>query len=1049
MLCQVLQQGGGWTSVYFDSRDFAFSPAPDIKEILTRLDERYFYIRIRFYNGSSLCEYYLGVDVYFDVAAGGIGYGRYRGSDFKLEFRRPPRGRSSTYIVRASADSWLYGERESLNETLELDGENVTLRVSIRLISDKRFSFSVEAFMIIWDSPPEQWYLVEVKECEEILVDGLGEDWAGLEPAVSDDVGDVSAPYFDLERIFISHYNSDLYLRVDMCSIPPLNLSCDIYPMLLATVYMDVDNNVETGSSQLYSQGSDIYVNFIWEIGRWDRFYAYFYEYEDVCFQRLETYYEGAFSDVYEAMILVPGYTLKGTVRLRFDVSMAVRDVAPSEGWITFGSGGAVETGVPSVAPRSPSPMNITEELSSVERLGLEIELLGSFGLNVSEESYYYDKCKMLVESGELEMAAGLISTLSRSIQARKTYLVCSLLATFLFISILSSLVAILAGRGLPLNILTFYLIVALVSTPSGASAYSSYIILSSALKLFDIQLQPCLRPAVYPVLLGLATFWLPCITNRLSNRPLVRFALKQFGRHRYPWFLTLTSSVILCMSLYLMVHATTSYGILKVSRWETDLSDCIVIGSPQGVDQNLVEEHFEPDYKVFFEEDLISSTAGTLRCGGATVSINGIPVKNVDLLKIEDFNLFPLDLHSLLSSGRLPANPDEAVLIDVQADYLNITREVTVEYEDTAWNYTVVGLIDFEEACETKLIDGSLRRVGSILILTVLSGPSRNSRVVIPVRNASEAERLLSEFIDLYSVGRTKDGYRGYYGYLAAGGRIYEYSKDYIPFWRGIRREYAAFAVPAAICILIYLSSSLTVINLLRHEIRIYAILGLNPRDIRRVFTSQGLLLGLLSSTLGLVASNIVGIIVHGEIPAIEPSWIIVVQATIIAISVAGARIPAGRASLLATPSLRHRWKYESQTVTGHGRTVTRIPLRISRGEIGGFLKFIENYLKTSDPIQPVYTSFARRFSLEVGSYKASGYTFNMSYKPSETGTSLPGTQFKGKIYTVDTERGVEVILSLKPETSGKWSRKATEMAVRKLREQILKWIVEREKYV
>jgi len=628
-----------------------------------------------------------------------------------------------------------------------------------------------------------------------------------------------------------------------------------------------------------------------------------------------------------------------------------------------------------------PTEVNLTEQLLKANET---INTLRLIGFNVSNDEFYLRKALEMVNI-DYNAAYGLASTLFMSLNLKKLYYTSSSILLICFLSLISSLTSILvfSGRSRATSgvsiFMALYLAAGLLGSP--LILYSSYLarsILSFATNKLEVPIG-----SFWFLFLGFIYLPIELVVFRVIDNPFVNFALAQIKRHRLPWSLTIFSSLLIASSMFLMIHVNTEVGVSTHKRWRTSLKNCILLGSPQGVNETCIKR--------------------------------------------------------FLVSGRLPAASDEAVMIDRYAQFYNAKSWLNITGSDAAIlprvrNYRVVGLLDFDKTVKYNFIGGSLRRKGSVLLITKLEAPSIKSKIVFEAGNISSQE--ISEFIDRYSLGRVNfngnEAYYGYFAYHALDGYLYEYSKDYIPITRDLRSLGPLFLIPAFISFLIHLSSMLSVVHFLKNEIKTYAVIGINPRSISNLFKVQGLTAGLISSTYGLYLSIIITRLFMGVQLVVEPFWMLTVIACVTALSLLGVSFPAGRASKIVTPSREIRWRLKKQSVLVRGKIVSEIPVKISIGEIEAFLRFIEERVIGKEPGEAFYVLNSKPFIVKLeDDIVARGFIFEASYKPREEAIGSMGVGFKGKIYILVKEGSeVKVYLSLG-------------------REKVLYWSTFREKYL
>lgn len=163
------------------------------------------------------------------------------------------------------------------------------------------------------------------------------------------------------------------------------------------------------------------------------------------------------------------------------------------------------------------------------------------------------------------------------------------------------------------------------------------------------------------------------------------------------------------------------------------------------------------------------------------------------------------------------------------------------------------------------------------------------------------------------------------------------------------------------------------------RGEIFTLASVGLNPSHIFAIFLSESFVLGLVGGTFGYILGTLIFSVMNladVRIPVNAKTSVadmeLIVGASLLT-AVTAAVIPAIRASRLATPSLRRRWKLEAERVGERG-WLLEIPARIPLESAEAFVDYIYERLREEEgglEINLSNVSMAREASERGAVYK------------------------------------------------------------------------------
>jgi len=170
-----------------------------------------------------------------------------------------------------------------------------------------------------------------------------------------------------------------------------------------------------------------------------------------------------------------------------------------------------------------------------------------------------------------------------------------------------------------------------------------------------------------------------------------------------------------------------------------------------------------------------------------------------------------------------------------------------------------------------------------------------------------------------------------------------------------GVARGFIEATVPLVIVVLSVGVMMLSAVYERRREVTIMSCVGLNPTHIGAVFVAEALTLGLLAGSLG----YLLGLVSYRPMsmlsaavevrPKVEASWGIVVLCFSIAATLIGFALPAGKASVIATPSLIRRWKLrmEERPKKKEEPWLFHMPIQIRGEDLERFFGFMEDRLR------------------------------------------------------------------------------------------------------
>jgi len=474
---------------------------------------------------------------------------------------------------------------------------------------------------------------------------------------------------------------------------------------------------------------------------------------------------------------------------------------------------------------------------------------------------------------------------------------------------------------------------------------------------------------------------------------PIFSIAKRNIERRRLRFGLTLTSLTILVMSFVALTSFSQGYG-LTVSHVPriSSTARAIMLRASGYTEENPV--FLTPmDYKNGWlerqpETIIVSPKALNLPRIHAITALNGTPIHGV--IGLEPFREAMLnDLEATVTEGNLPT--EGGILISEK-----LRNEVGVDLgEFLAMGESTVkltGVFDDDAFHRLRELDGSIYIPKKLVNVApegevpslVISQCSTweiiitdiDTALQIPFVGLSRIDVTVEEGFDAHVFAERLALERGY--------MVWSFTPEAAQITK-MGNYFEGKGLPLVISyFIVILNVMVTMLNSIyerKGEIHILSSVGVNPTHISAIFFAEAFITGVIAGGVGYLAGLCLykgmaffnfGLDVHQKVSAL---W------SIASITIAMAAVLAGtffslKRSVVITPSLRRRWRFEGEKREfGEPYEIT-IPVKLSPDQINAFLDFALEALKKRER-DPNKKTSSIQLSREEGIVKGIDFTY------------------------------------------------------------------------
>jgi len=517
---------------------------------------------------------------------------------------------------------------------------------------------------------------------------------------------------------------------------------------------------------------------------------------------------------------------------------------------------------------------------------------------------------------------------------------------------------------------------------------------------------------------------------------PIFSIAKRGIRRRRMRFVLTLTSLTVLVMSFVALTSFSEGYGLIvsRVSGRGPRVTGVLLRApgytgtEPAFITQTDIESGWLERQP---ESVVVSPKAENLPLPWAVATLNGKPIHG--LVGIDPASESAIiDLADTITEGGLPS--EGGILISE-----NLRREHGVQVgHSLALNgitVTLSGVFDDEAFRGLKDLDGSdylPRRLVDITpeeTPTLVATACEPSEIVVtPISTALRIPFVGVSRVDI-AVGEGDD-VNAFAGRLALerGYLAWSSSPDGVYFARlggYLEGKGLPLMVPWAIVILNVVVTMLNSMYERRREIHILSSVGLNPAQISAIFVAEASILGVAAGGAGYLAGLVLyramaffelALEVHQKISAF---WSLASIGIAMTAVIMGA-IAALRGSVIITPSLMRRWRFEEERETFNEPWEISVPVKLLPEEVEAFFDFFVRALRAREG-DPVRRASSIRVSTEA---EGASKRVDFVYRDTETGQF-----YTRNALTVERRADGEVAVRLRTYSDKVWAHIAGTM--------------------
>jgi hypothetical protein len=468
---------------------------------------------------------------------------------------------------------------------------------------------------------------------------------------------------------------------------------------------------------------------------------------------------------------------------------------------------------------------------------------------------------------------------------------------------------------------------------------------------------------------------------------PIFSIAKRSIKRRRLRFLLLLFSMMVMVMGFVTLTSFSEGYGLitrtvqartqplqgvlLRSSSWSEELSP--FLRSRQVSQAHLLGDELNTGWLEGQEEVLAVSLKNENLPNHLYIAwLNFNPLRGV--VGIDPSKEDPImNLSSGLVEGKLPG-PGGVVISRGLKEKLGVAvgDNLTLNH----LKVTLQGVMDDTYLANLKEMDGSDYLPKKLVEISPMSTES-------PIEETCEPHEVVLAYIDLtqglFSVGgsriavKLREGYspqafaerialeRGYQAWVSTSeGVTYAGIVDYIE-GKGF-----PLLIPWIIVVLNIVMITLNSLFERRWEINILSSIGLNPAHISLIFVAEVGLMGFMAGGLGYLLGfgvyKLMGAVglaleVHQKVSAL---WLVASIMIVIAAVFVGA-LTALKSSIVITPSLERRWRFDKGSFAYNEPWIIKIPLKLRDEQLDDFVDFMTKALKRYEDDPSLATSMIR----------------------------------------------------------------------------------------
>ena len=447
---------------------------------------------------------------------------------------------------------------------------------------------------------------------------------------------------------------------------------------------------------------------------------------------------------------------------------------------------------------------------------------------------------------------------------------------------------------------------------------------------------------------------------------PIFSIAKRGIRRRRLRFALTLTSLTVLVMSFVALTSFSQGYGLIvsRVSGRGAPVTGVMLRApgyteeAPAFMTQTDIESSWlerQPESRV------ISPKAENFPVAHTVATLNGTPIYGVVGVD-PDVESAVIDLAGVLREGALPS--EEGILISEA-----LRRRLGVEVGDCLAlgdiRVTLLGVFDDEAFRRLRDLDGSAYLPRKLVNLspegetpTLVLASCDTSEIVVahlltalrmPSVGVARVDIAVKEGIDVNAFAERLALERGYGAWSSSPDGVY-----FARLGGYLEGKGLPLMVPWAIVILNVLVTMLNSMYERRREIHILSSVGLNPAQIAAIFVAEASIIGIVAGGVGYLAGLSLyramaffklALEVHQKISAF---WCLASIGIAMTAVITGA-LAALRSSVIITPSLMRRWRFEKERGVFEPWEVS-IPVKLIPEEVETFVDFVVRALKARE---------------------------------------------------------------------------------------------------